>query len=228
MRFSALLIAFAVLAGAVAAEERPREIIVTGEGVVAGEPDMAVVTIGVSRDARLAGEAMAATSEAAAEVLKTVSEAGVEARDVQTSSVSLSPIWDRQKRDSPPRVAGYEASNTLSVRVRDLSRLGRLLDSVIGSGANQMHGLDFTLSDPRPAQDQARAAAVRDARAKAETLATAAGIELGPVRSSSEGGGGYSSGSMMQREAMIASEVPIATGEVETRVTVTMIFDIGG
>ena len=169
MRLSAFLFCLIVpLATASWGEDRAREITVTGEGSVAATPDMAVVTIGVSRQARLAGDAMAETSKAAGEVLKTVAKAGVEPRDVQTSSVSLHPRWERQQqRDTPPRVVGYQADNTLMVRVRDLDKLGSILDQVVGSGANQMHGLSFSLSNPRPVQDKARAAAVRDARAKA-------------------------------------------------------------
>lgn len=216
------------LAGLAAAQEERREIIVTGEGVVSAQPDMAVISLGVSHEARTAGEAMERTSQAMNEVLTTLADAGIEARDIQTSSVSLSPRWDHSQRDTRPRVVGYVAANGLRVRVRDLDALGGILDNVIGSGANQMNGLSFALGDPRPAQDAARAAAVQDARAKAEVLAEAAGIELGPIRRISEGSFVSPGGGTMMRDMAMEAAVPIASGEVDTRVSVTVIFDILG
>ena len=227
MRLATLVLfaAVACLPTNALAEDTPREIVVTGEGSVAAAPDMAVISLGVTNEARLAGEAMERTSRSMADVLATLEKAGIALGDIQTSSVSLSPRWDHSQRDTAPRVIGYVASNALRVRVRDLDLLGGVLDSVIGSGANQMNGLSFALSDPRPVEDQARAAAVGDARQKAVVLAEAAGITLGPIRRISEGsfGGG---GPVMMQEARMGAAVPIAAGEVETRVSVTVVFDI--
>lgn len=229
MRFLSLLFCAALLWVPVNAhaEDVRREIIVTGEGRVSVEPDMAVLTLGVMREARTAKEAMDQTSAAVSEVLKTLVDAGIEARDMQTSAVSLAPRWDHSDRDKPPSVVGYVASNTLSIRVRDLDRLGGVLDRVIGSGANQMNGLSFTLSEPRPIEDEARVKAVQDAKAKASLLAEAAGVTLGPVQTISEGSAGGPAPIQMRREAMMASDVPIAAGEVDVRISVTLIFAIG-
>ena len=228
MRFLSLLLCAALLSfpAITLAEDARREIIVSGEGRVSAEPDMAVLTLGVTREAKTAKDAMDQTSAAVSEVLTTLTDAGIEARDMQTSSLSLSPRWDHSDRDKPPSVVGYVASNTLSIRVRDLGGLGAVLDGVIGSGANQMNGLSFTLSDPRPIEDQARINAVQDAKAKAMLLAEAAGVSLGPVLTISEGSGGGPAPIQMRREAMMASDVPIAAGEVDVRINVTLVYAI--
>lgn len=217
---------FFCLPVAALAEDTLREIIVTGEGRVAAEPDMAVLTLGVTREAPRAKEAMDQTSAAVSEVLVTLSNAGIEGRDIQTASLSLSPRWDHSERDAPPRVVGYVASNMLSIRVRELDGLGAVLDDVVGSGANQMNGLSFTLSNPRPIEDAARVKAVQDAGAKAALLADAAGVSLGPVQTISEGSPGGPAPIQMRREAMMASDVPIAAGEIDVRITVTLVYAI--
>ncbi len=203
-----------------------RHIAVSGEGVVSQAPDMAMVTLGVSREARLAGQAMRATSEAMAEVLLGLESAGLETRDIQTTNIGLFPRYERTNDGRQPRVVGYIASNDVQIRVRDLDALGGILDAVVGDGANQMNGIQFMLSDPSSAMDEARAAAVADARAKADVLATAAGVTLGDVLSIREGGGANVPGPMVRGMAMEQAAVPIAGGEVDTRTQVSIIFAI--
>ncbi|MEO9827058.1 MAG: SIMPL domain-containing protein [Paracoccaceae bacterium] len=218
--FILCLLAFPVLA------EDVRSITVTGEGRISAAPDMAVLRLGVSREARGASEAMRLASEAAAAVLAQVETSGIVARDVQTANVSLSPRW-QHTQNTAPRVIGYIASNDLMVRVRDLSSLGALMDAVVSDGANQMNGLSFSIAEPRPLQDKARQEAVADARAKAKLLAEAAGVGLGPVITISENGG-FQQPMVMARGAMMeSSAVPIAAGEMDVSASVTMIFAIG-
>ena len=207
------------------AEDSLREIVVTGEGRVSVQPDLAVLTLGVTREARLAKDALDDTSREVSTVLDTLKRAGVAPRDIQTSSISLSPRWDRPKNNTLPRVVGYVASNTLSVKVRDLADLGGLMDQVVGSGANQMNGLSFTLADRRPVEDEAREKAVKNAFAKARLLAQAAEVTLGPVRRITEGGGQSSAVGAFRSEAF-AADVPVAAGEIDVRVTVMVTFDI--
>lgn len=213
-----------VLAFPVAAEEA-RTITVTGEGRISAEPDMAVLRLGVSREARKASDAMRAASEAAAAVLAQVEASGVAARDVQTANVSLSPRWLNEK-NTAPRINGYVASNDLTVRVRDLGDLGALMDAVVGDGANQMNGLSFAIAEPQPLQDAARQAAMQDARRKAELLATSAGVSLGPVMTISEHGGFRQPVGMARGAMMEASAVPIATGELDISANVTVVYAI--
>ena len=209
------------------AEGNPlRQIVVQGEGVVQAAPDMAIVQVGVVKEARTAGEAMDRANRAAAAVLERIAETGIESRDVQTANISLHPRMQHSS-GSAPRVVGYVASNNLSVRVRDLAVLGGLLDAVVGDGANSMNGLSFAIDDRGPLEDEARALAVADARAKAEILAEAAGVALGPIQSISEQGAGFQpqvfSRGAVAMEAMAA---PVAEGELEIRSRVTMVFAI--
>ena len=222
-KFAAVIAVFVMPVGAIA-QEAARQIAVSGEGVVAAAPDMAVISLGVAKEARMAKDAMADANREVSTILQTLRDEGVDERDVQTSSVSLSPRWDHSGQNRQPRVVGYVASNTLSVRVRDLSELGGLLDKVLASGANQMNGLSFSVADPGPLQSEARTLAVKNAMSKAKTLAEAAGLALGPVQIISEGGGGIPQ--PMMRAESFAADMPIASGEVDVRVTVNMVFAI--
>ena len=203
-----------------------RQIVVQGQGVVQAAPDMAIVQVGVVQEARTAGEAMDQASRAAAGVLERIAATGIEDRDVQTANISLHPRMQHNSGNAP-RVVGYVSSNNLSVRVRDLAVLGGLLDAVVGDGANSMNGLSFTIDERGPLESEARALAVADARAKAEILAEAAGVELGPVQSISEQGVGFQP-QMLSRGAvaMEAMAAPVAAGELDIRVSVTMVFAI--
>lgn len=224
---AALLLAALPLALPAAAQEtqamRQPVLTVTGEGRVDTAPDMAVISLGVTTDGDTAAEALKANSEAQAEVLAALEAAGVAARDVQTSGLSLSPLWDgRPQPDGRQRIVGYQASNMVTIRARDLDKLGGLLDTVVTTGANQLNGLSFGLSEPRPAEDQARQRAVEDARAKAQLYASALGVELGPVLELSESAA-YQPPQPMYRQAMDAA-VPVAQGEIQVTATVTVTF----
>ncbi len=223
MRFALLMVVFWPFAAL--AEDTPRQIVVTATGTVEAAPDMATVTLGVSRDARTASQAMAEVSEATSAVLTRITESGIESRDVQTSSLNLNPVWDRGN-ERPPQVRGYVASTTLSVRVRDLDDLGSLLDQLIGDGANTLNGLTFGIADTDPLEEAARADAVRQARAKAETLASAARLDLGPVQTISEGGGAGGPAPIMRGAMLESAAVPVAAGELSVRVSVTVVFAI--
>ncbi len=207
----------------VAAADGPHaSITVTGEGEVTGAPDMATVSIGVTTTAATAAAALAQNSEQVAQVIAGLKSAGIEPRDIQTSGLSLNPMWPGRSGDTPATITGYQASNTVSVRVRALPGLGELLDQVVGNGANTLNGISFGLADPRPATDEARRRAVADARARAELLAGAAGVELGSILSISESGGGQVPQPMYRREAAMA--VPVEGGEVGVTAAVTITW----
>lgn len=224
MRCIALLLVV-FLPCAALAEEPPRQIVVVATGTATATPDMATITIGVSREALTASEAMDMAADAATKVVDRIFEAGIEARDVQTTAINLNPVWEHGNT-RPPEVRGYAASSMLSIRVRDLDLLGGLLDSVVGDGANALSGLTFGIAEPEPLEAEARAEAVREARRKAETLAEAAGVVLGPVQTISEGGG-YGAPAPVVRGAMMeAAAMPVAAGELDIRVDVTVIYGI--
>lgn len=224
----AVVIASALAAPALAQEQK-RQIAVSGVGQIETAPDMATITLGVTNEAREAKAAMAATSAAVGKMLERLTSLGIESRDVQTQRISLNPVWSGRGSSGtyPAKITGFTASNTVLVRIRDLDSLGETLDAVIDDGANDFNGLQFGVQEPRPLQDAAREAAVKDAIAKAQLLAGAAGVSLGPVISISEQGGGGPRPMMMQRAAMEDSGVPIAAGEVSLSASVSMIFAIG-
>ena len=226
----AVILAWAGIAGAQIETASFGRLTVAGEGLVAGAPDMATITMGVTQEAKSAEAALAAMTEATAAMLERLASAGIEARDMQTSNLSLQPLWDNSSSGSGqgPRIAGYEASNTVLVRVRALDGLGAVLDAVVKGGANRFHGLSFGLQDPEPAMDDARRAAVADAMRKARLYAEAAGLMLGPVLEMSESGAAAPRPEQMARAALALESVPIAEGEVSVRASVTMVFALTG
>ncbi len=225
---AALCLALPIATAAMAQDAAPNRLTVTGTGVVSGIPDLAVLTLGVTSRGDTAAEAMDATSAATADVLALLAETGVADTDMQTSDLSLSPVWSNRNSVSGggDEITGFRASNTVTVRIRDLDGMGEVLDAAIGAGANEFRELRFALQNPAPALDEARRLAVADARARAETYAEAAGVTLGNVLELSESGGG--GGPIMMREAAIASAVPIAAGEVDTTASVTIVYEITG
>lgn len=219
---SAFALTALALPGLALANDAPRTLTVSGTGSVALVPDMVTVTLGVHHEAPTAQEALQKMSEALGPVLAHLAESGVAERDIQTSGLSLGPVRVYPEGEAP-RLTGYTASSTVSVRLRELDAVGAVLDSVIGEGANELSGISFSLADPAAAENEARRAAVMDARARAETYAEAAGVSLGEVQSISESGGG---GPMPVAYAMREASVPVAAGEIEISASVTMVYAI--
>jgi hypothetical protein len=200
-------------------------ITVTGEASVAVQPDVATLSLGVTTQADTAAGAMAANTAALSVVLDRLKAAGIADRDLQTSNLTLNPNWVGYDSGIIPSIAGYTASNLLTVRVRALDTLGTVLDAAITDGANTLNGLTFELSDPKPKMDEARRAAVADAMYRAALLVEAAGAKLGPVQSITEGGG-FVNPQPMFRQEVASSPVPVASGEIGVTSSVTMVFEI--
>lgn len=228
--------ALAVPAAAFAqqADRAPREstVVVSGEGHSAIAPDMAIITLSVVKDAKTAREALDANNADMAAVLKALKEDGIEARDLQTSGFTINPQYsypssnDGQNR--PPELVGYQVVNGLSIRVRDLSKLGEIIDKSVTLGVNQGGSIQFTNDKPDAAITEARKAAVVDAKAKAETLTEAAGVKLGRVIEISEVVG-RPQPMVMARASMkefAGDAVPVEGGENSYAVTVTVTFGI--
>lgn len=228
-RHAALLaLAAASLALPAAAETLPEQrVIVTGEGRADVAPDMATMTLGVSTFAPSAAQALADNSERLGAVIEVVKTGGVEPRDIQTSGLMLSPQFDYSKEGSPPQVTGYMAQNMLTLRLRDLGKMGGVLDAVVGAGATDFSGLSYGLQDPKAAEDAARRDAVAQAKARAELYAGELGLALGPVRVLSEQT--IASGPMpvMMRDAASygkGGDVPLQGGEVSVTATVNVEY----
>jgi uncharacterized protein YggE len=229
-----LATALALLGGAEAnaqgTVENERLVSVTGEGTVEGAPDMALITLGVVNEAQAAAEALAANSQSMNRILDALKQSGIEPRDLQTSGFSVDPVYSQapQTQDSSvpfrPEIVGYRVQNNITLRIRDLTRVGAILDQVVTLGANSVSDPTFTVTEPAPLEDQARQLAVRDALRKANLYAGAAGIRLGPIHRIEEG---YMQppqplqGQMMRMEAADAS-VPIESGELEFRAQVSV------
>ena len=222
----ATAMALSAMPGAAQQEGREAGLIVRGEGRAEAAPDMATLTLGVTSEAGTAEEAMSRTSAAMTDVLDQLAAAGIAERDIQTSGLSLSPRTAPVEPEGAPRVSGYVAANTVTVRVDELSRLGEVLDAVVGEGANTLHGLQFGVAEPQPLEDAARRAAVADAMRTAEQMAQAADVTLGRVKLIAEEGGG--GGPVMMAEARMAtSAVPVAEGRITVERTVRMVFETG-
>lgn len=225
MRIFAAVILLMGLTGPALAQDGRIE--VTGVGRIDAVPDMAVVSLGAAAEAENARDAMAEVSAVTGAIIARLEAEGIASRDMQTSGLSLNPVWKHYRDDNPPQITGFAANNRLTVRVRDLDQLGSLLDKVLQDGANKFNGLSFALQDPEPAMNAARRAAVADARAKAELYASAAGVTLGKVILISEAGRSGPEPMMMERAMMSDSAVvPIAAGEVTTEARITILFEI--
>ncbi len=203
-------------------------ITITGEGHAYAAPDMATVMLGVNGQGETARAAMDETSGKVEALLATLAAAGIEPRDIQTTGLSLNPLWNQSSLSSgDPKVTGFNADNSVTVRIRDVEAVGAVLDQVLDAGANTFNGLTFGLQDPEPKLDEARQAAVVEARRKAELFAEAAGVSLGPILSITESGGVQTPQPMFRRDMAMASEaVPVAAGETTVTAQVTIVWEI--
>ena len=213
----------------VAASETPATISVSARGEVTAVPDMATITLGVTSTNADAAKAMDETSAKVAAILSTLRDAGLQDKDLRTRGIDLRPIWANRTSSAnrEPEIQGFVASNTLSVRVRNLDLLGHVMGLVLRDGANTFSGLNFGVQDSAPLLEAARRNAVEQARARADLYANAAGVELGPLLSLSEGGGGYQPAPRFAMAADFAeAAVPVAEGELTFGVTVNMVYEI--
>ena len=210
--------------------DNPHSIIVPGTGRVTVEPDVATLRLGVL----VVRQTAAAAREAAAVTMTAVIDAlfgrGVAKRDLRTALLSLNAVTDYSS-DKGPRVTGYQAANSVSVTVRDLAVAGALIDAALGAGATSMDGLDFHVDDPSAAEEQARKAAIADAKRRAATIAAAAEVTLGGVIGVIEGerGGGpapFPAGRAFALKAE-AADTPVEAGSQEIVVSVSVAFAIG-
>jgi uncharacterized protein YggE len=223
--FAALAVGLA-LAGPVPAQE-PRQVTVTGAAEVDAVPDLATVTAGVENRAATAAAALAANSQAMTAVYGALEQAGIARRDLQTSQLGLDPVYGpyTEGAEEPQKVVGYQASNMVTVRVREVAKLGTVIDALTAAGANRLYGIGFEVSDPRPQLDAARERAVADARAKAELYARAAGVALGAVQSIRESVQPPPGPVLMRAEAMDAAP-PVSEGTVTLSTQVEIVYSI--
>ncbi len=203
---------------------------VDGVGQVTAAPDIARLRAGVVSEASEASAALAANSQAMERVLAALREAGVAKEDLQTESFDVSPRYRRSKVSSgeAPMIDGYVVSNRVRATVRDLDKLGAVLDTLVGEGANQIDSVRFDVAEPEPLLDEARKLAMADARRRATLLAAAEGVTVGRVLQIDETSSARPGPlPVMRQRAMAEASVPIAEGSLafEARVRVRYAID---
>jgi uncharacterized protein len=229
MTFASLAIAFVVLSAPARAEtppDFPAAISVTGEASISVPPDLASVDAGIATDAKTAREASESNNAAMAKVMTALKAANIDAKDIQTSRLSLQPQY-APNRSGPSPIVGYRASNRVTVRIRDVSKVAGVIDTLVGAGANDIGNVNFEVSQASKLLDDARDKAVADARRKAEIYAKAAGVSLGTALSISEEGAPQPVFRAKVAAPMAAAApTPIAQGEETLSVSVSVTWAI--
>ncbi len=211
---------------ALAQSERPAMISVTGEATVSVPPDLAEVDGGFTSEAKTAREASDASNAAMGKVLLALKAAGIEEKDIQTSRLSLQPqTQNPPNRSGPSAIVGYRASNHVTIRLRDVTKVASVIDMLVGAGANDIGGINFMVSAASKLLDDAREQAFADARRKAEIYAKAAGVTLGTPLSISEGNASVPIFRSKMAMAPMAA-APVSQGEETLSVRVSVSWAI--
>ena len=194
-------------------------------------PDVATLSAGVVTQAADGNTAMRDNAVQMDKVMAAIKAAGIAERDIQTSGINLSPQY-RYAENEPPKITGYQANNTVSLKVRDISKLGKVLDSLAAQGANQINGPSFEIDQPEPVYDEARLAALKKSQVRAETYAKALGLRVRRIVSISEGSqGGFRPMPMMAMAAGRANKMEMDTavspGETAISVNLDVVFELG-
>lgn len=231
---NALAVAIALMIPSQArAENMPapkdRLISITAVGSVSARPDEAMVSIGVSSTSHAAKSALDANTSLMRPVIDALKRAGLADKDIATSDFNLQPAYAYSNDGKPPKLTGYQVTNTVTAKVRKIERLGEILDAVVGEGSNQVSGVNFSVSNAEVLKDAARKAAVANATRMAKTYAEAAGVTLGDVQSIIEGFGARESPRLVMAQAARAQSggpAPVEPGEQMLETQVTMVWAI--
>ena len=235
-RFAVGLLGAAVLtAPALAADEGsrpPPSITVEGRASRDVPPDLAVITIGVATERPTALDAATSNAKAAQSILGELRASGIAAADVATTEATLAPVYDNPRDNQPPRIRGYRAANSVSVRVHKLESTGDLAGRLIDKGANTLEGVDFIVSEPEPVLNLLRADATRDAKRRATLYVEAAGVRLGRILSIQPGSPPSLDGRMFKLAVPAPAPaagptVPLAAGvqRLEEHVSITWALE---
>ena len=205
----------------------PALLTISVEGRTTRTPDVAEISGGVVTTAPTASAALAENADKMNAVVAAVRKAGIAARDIQTAGLNLQAQY-RYENNQAPILTGYQVSNTVNLRVRAVAQTGKLIDTLVGVGANQINGPTFRVEDSDAALDEARQAAIGTAKARAELYAKASGLRVRRIVTISEGGAiePIPRPMMMKTMAMDAERAPtpVAAGEVAMSVIVTVVF----
>lgn len=211
-----------------AQEDQTPKLTLTGVGTLKAAPDMALINSGVITQRPTAKAALAANTKKMTAVFDTLKKSGFEKKDLQTSNFNVGPRYKYSKDGTPPRIIGYQVTNQLTIRVRELAKLGELLDLMAQVGANRMGQIRFTHSNIEELQDKARELAITDALRKAKIYTSGTGSEIVKILSISENSYHPRPRPLaMERSAKVArSDVPIASGENSISTRVHIVWEI--
>jgi uncharacterized protein YggE len=222
---AAAIAAVAWLSAPALAQVPPPAISVTGEATVSVAPDQAQIDAGVTSEAKTAREASEANNAAMGKVLLALKGANIDEKDYQTSRLSLQPQY-APNRTGPNAITGYRASNRVSIKLRDITKVANIIDTLVGAGANEIGGIHFVVSQASKVLDEAREKAVTDARRKAEIYAKAAGVNLGEPLSITEEGSAPQPVFRGKVAAPMSITAPVAQGEETLSVSVNVSWAI--
>lgn len=212
-----------------AVPERIPTLALTGEGATEAQPELAIVQLGVAVTAKVAKDALAENSKLLAAALNAAKENGIEPRDMQTTGLALRPDIVRAEKWPHREIIGYQVNNNVTIRVRDISKLGALLDRLVVLGINDIRGINFSVANPAPLIEQARAEAIKDVMRKAEKYAEAANLRIVRVLELSESGVEIPAPRplVLTRAASAPRpDVPLEAGELVYRARVNAVFEI--
>lgn len=226
-----LLLAVAGSAWAQAAADDGTLVSISAQAEATRVPDVATVSAGVVTEAPDANAAMQDNAKQMDGVMRAIRAAGIAERDVQTSGIHVNPQY-RYVEGEQPAITGYQASNTVSIKVRDVGKLGEVLDALVASGANQVHGPSFEIDKPDEAYDEARRAALAKARARAKMYADALGLRVRRIVSIDEGGGfqppmPVPMMAMGRAEKGAAYDTAVSPGETTLAANLNVVFELG-
>lgn len=231
----ALLLGAAVLPSAADAQQASITQSIAGtrldlnaSGEITRVPDLAVITAGVVTRETTAGAAMSQAASRMSQVRAALKSAGIDDHDIQTSNLSLTPDYV-YANNQPPRITGYSASNQLTVRFRNIANTGKILDTLVREGANQISGPNLTIDKPETALDEARARAVANGRARADLYARSLGLRVARVVIVSESGSSYPVPPpmpMYARAAEVGADTKVEPGEQKLQVNLAMTFEL--
>jgi uncharacterized protein YggE len=199
---------------------------VSAEGKSEARPDMATINLGVTTEGQTAQAALAENARRMNALTAALRRAGIAERDIQTSNVSVHP-QQQYRENQPPLITGYQANNTVTAKIRRIDNTGRVIDAAVAAGGNTIHGVSFSHADPDAQLDIARRAAIAEARRRAELYANALGMRVHRIVAVQEGGG-YAPPIPITVERMAAQDAstPVSPGEIETRVNVSVTFEL--
>ncbi len=201
-------------------------ITVAGQARVVVVPDMATISVGTEFQAKTAAEALSTVNQRMEAIIAAVRGAGIAERDLATQWVNVNPVYDYSDDGRAPTLVGYQASQTLSVKVRDIDKAGSVIDTAVSAGATNVGGISFSVADPTAATDQARTAAVADAKRRAEALAKAAGVGIGDPIAITESLSSPPVPILREVAPAVDTATQILPGTTEIEVQVTITYEI--